>query len=65
MENSENPDGIALPPTWTVNDLEAWLLSQATLVAGGKVISMSVDVFDQGFDRLASLRLQRIFVLIL
>lgn len=65
MENSENPDGVAPPPTWTVNDLEAWLLSQAIFVAGGKVISISVDVFDQGFDRLVSFRLQRIFALIL
>lgn len=52
VEDSGNSSGIAPPEHWSVLDVEAWLLKQASAVAGGRAISPSVDVFDQGFDSL-------------
>ena len=51
MENSSLKDEIMPPMTWSIDDVETWLLGQASSVAGGQMISPILDVFDQGFDR--------------
>ncbi|KAG6902731.1 hypothetical protein C0995_012395 [Termitomyces sp. Mi166 len=48
------------PISWSVTDIEAWLLEQASDLVSGRIISPVVDLFEQGFDSLyaTSLRLR-------
>ncbi|KAF7370103.1 Acetyl-CoA synthetase-like protein [Mycena sanguinolenta] len=49
---SRNTDSnIELPSSWSSQDLQAWLQTHASLVAG-RVIGGGRDLFDQGFDSL-------------
>ncbi|KAJ7157427.1 putative aminoadipate reductase [Mycena filopes] len=53
IETSGNPAGEAIvpPPSWTPSDIEPWLKTHASLVAG-KDMHAGKDLFDQGFDSL-------------
>ncbi|KAG6878153.1 hypothetical protein C0993_011571 [Termitomyces sp. T159_Od127] len=48
------------PISWSLKDIEAWLLEQASDLVSGRVISPVADLFEQGFDSLyaTSLRLR-------
>ncbi|KAG5723894.1 Linear gramicidin synthase subunit D [Termitomyces sp. T112] len=60
----ENLDAVvgesSFPVSWSVADIEAWLLEQASDLGSGRTISPVVDLFEQGFDSLyaSSLRLR-------
>ncbi|KAG6852620.1 putative secondary metabolism biosynthetic enzyme [Blastosporella zonata] len=48
------------PPSWSVTDIEAWLLEQVTDLISGGIFNPTADLFEQGFDSLyaTSLRLR-------
>ncbi|KAH0581972.1 hypothetical protein H2248_011636 [Termitomyces sp. 'cryptogamus'] len=60
----ENVDAVvrksSSPTSWSVTDIEAWLLEQASDLSSGCTISPVVDLFEQGFNSLyaTSLRLR-------
>lgn len=45
--------GINVPPpsSWTVEDVESWLLIHAAAANGGNPVDRHADLFAQGFDR--------------
>ncbi|KAJ7052219.1 putative aminoadipate reductase [Mycena amicta] len=52
IEESENAaNDVALPTSWMEKDLERWLLTHASALAGKK-ITPATDLFNQGFDSL-------------
>ncbi|EKM52305.1 uncharacterized protein PHACADRAFT_260612 [Phanerochaete carnosa HHB-10118-sp] len=52
VDNSADTRGIAPPASWSVEDIEPWLISHAASINNGTEISPSRDMFDQGFDSL-------------
>ena len=53
VQQSSNANGIAPPATWTVDDVERWLLAHAKAIMtdSGDHLSPYVDMFEHGFDR--------------
>ena len=53
VQQSGDANGIASPETWTVEDVEEWLLEHAKSIMtdGSENLSASVDIFEHGFDR--------------
>ncbi|EKM50779.1 uncharacterized protein PHACADRAFT_213657 [Phanerochaete carnosa HHB-10118-sp] len=53
LEDSGISESIRPPSSWTVPDIQAWLLEHISVISNGRdVISPSKELFDQGFDSL-------------
>ncbi|EKM50749.1 uncharacterized protein PHACADRAFT_213638 [Phanerochaete carnosa HHB-10118-sp] len=53
LEDSGNPESIRPSSSWTVPDIQAWLLEHASALPNGRdIISPTQELFDQGFDSL-------------
>lgn len=53
IADSADTKGIAPPRTWTVPDIERWLLAHAASLQPHQALSPVKSVFEQGFDRCA------------
>lgn len=51
VEQSGDNKGISPPASWSVSDLEDWLMQHSASVNPGMLVSPGINVFDQGFDR--------------
>ena len=51
MAKSGDAKGVSPPMSWSLEDVEAWLILLSASVIGGMQLSPDRDVFDQGFDR--------------
>ena len=51
VADSADTKGISAPKTWTVSDIEQWLLAHTRSLKPGQEISIVRSVFEQGFDR--------------
>jgi hypothetical protein len=54
---------MALPTSWTTEDVESWLMVHAAAVSAGVVVDTDTDLFAQGFDRYVEGQLRFVFVL--
>ncbi|KAG5649393.1 hypothetical protein H0H81_004129, partial [Sphagnurus paluster] len=55
-------ENVNPPATWSVEDVQQWIVQQAVDLTSGSNISPSVDLFEQGFDSLSATFLRlRIF----
>ncbi|KAH8102700.1 hypothetical protein BXZ70DRAFT_929500 [Cristinia sonorae] len=52
VEASTSANGVSPPASWTVEDVEEWLVEHATTINKGQEPSATVDIFEQGFDSL-------------
>ncbi len=52
-DRSEISQGSTLssPTSWTVEDIETWLLALTASVNNGQPLLAAVDIFEQGLDR--------------
>ncbi|KAG6888349.1 hypothetical protein C0995_009042 [Termitomyces sp. Mi166 len=50
VEQSAKGEEVVPPVTWEHENVQAWLLEQATDIHSGKVFEVSKDLFEQGFD---------------
>ncbi len=50
VDDSKDTKGIAPPASWTVEDIETWLLENAITIEDSQIDPI-IDLFDQGFDR--------------
>jgi len=51
VESSAQGEEVVPPSTWTQGDVQKWLLEQSEDIIPGKALSVSADLFEQGFDR--------------
>ncbi|EKM51563.1 uncharacterized protein PHACADRAFT_212203 [Phanerochaete carnosa HHB-10118-sp] len=54
VAESTNVDDIALPESWSEDELVHWLSAQAASVNNDRVPSPDLDLFQQGFDSLSA-----------
>ncbi|KAG5652630.1 putative secondary metabolism biosynthetic enzyme [Sphagnurus paluster] len=47
-------ENVNPPTTWSVEDVQQWMVQQAVDLTSGSSISPSVDLFEQGFDSLSA-----------
>ncbi|KAG5652629.1 putative NRPS-like protein biosynthetic cluster [Sphagnurus paluster] len=47
-------ENVNSPATWSVEDVQQWMVQQAVDLTSGSSISPSVDLFEQGFDSLSA-----------
>lgn len=52
VQDSSDAKGIQLPDSWSIEDVEAWLIQHCVSINGGEDVSPTMDLFDQGFDSL-------------
>lgn len=51
VESGRTGIDIPLPTSWTMEDVESWLMLHAVSVNAGKAVDPGTDLFAQGFDR--------------
>lgn len=51
VESGRTGIDIPLPTSWTMEDVESWLMLHAVSVNAGKAVDPDTDLFAQGFDR--------------
>lgn len=51
IKDSMNLHDIELPHSWSVSDLQEWLLRAVTAISIGKTLDITDDFFERGFDR--------------
>ncbi|KAF5384130.1 hypothetical protein D9615_003351 [Tricholomella constricta] len=52
--NAKSPESIRPPVTWSLADVQAWILAQVVDLTSRGDISLSADLFEQGFDSLTA-----------
>lgn len=61
VASSVGAEGVEPPKTWEQEDIQSWLDTNITDILSGKRINPTSDVFEQGFDRYATLLLHPLF----
>ncbi|TCD64926.1 putative PKS/NRPS-like protein biosynthetic cluster [Steccherinum ochraceum] len=54
IEASTSANGVEPPSVWNTEAVEEWLVKHTTTINKGREPSVTVDIFDQGFDSLSA-----------